>query len=168
VPLSPVLVAGIPVPFHDPAILGIVGVHVLAGLACVVSGILAMFSRKGPGLHAAYGNSYFLAYTVIFFTTSILSFARWHEDYYLFAIGSAGYAAAFIAKLAAVKKRENWKTFHIIGMGTSFMLLLTAFYMDNGRNLPVWKDLPHYMYWLLPNAAGIPVIIYALIRYGKK
>jgi hypothetical protein len=50
-------------------------------------------------------------------------------------------------------------------MGMSFILLLTAFYLDNGRNLPVWKDMPSYAYWLLPNAVGIPLIIYAIIKY---
>ena len=30
---------------------------------------------------------------------------------------------------------------HITGMGTSYVLLLTAFYVDNGKNLPLWRDL---------------------------
>ena len=26
-------------------------------------------------------------------------------------------------------------------MGLSYILLLTAFYVDNGKSLPLWKDL---------------------------
>ena len=42
-------------------------------------------------------------------------------------------------------------------MGTSYVLLLVAFYVDNGKQLPIWKDLPHFTYWLLPIAAGASV-----------
>ena len=50
-------------------------------------------------------------------------------------------------------------------MGLSYVLLLIAFYVDNGKNLPLWKDLPSVVYWLLPSAIGIPLIIWALLRH---
>jgi len=43
--------------------------------------------------------------------------------------------------------------------------LLTAFYVDNGKNLPLWKELPPIAYWILPGAVGIPLIVYALLRH---
>ena len=39
----------------------------------------------------------------------------------------------------------------------------TAFYVDNGKQLPVWKEFPHFTYWLLPLAVGIPLIVRALL-----
>ena len=54
--------------------------------------------------------------------------------------------------------------FHIVGMGASYIALLTAFYVDNGKNLPIWKDLPHVAYWTLPSAVGVPLILRALGR----
>jgi hypothetical protein len=50
-------------------------------------------------------------------------------------------------------------------MGASYILLLTAFYVDNGKNLPVWRTLPHPAYWLLPSAVGLPLVARALARY---
>jgi hypothetical protein len=41
--------------------------------------------------------------------------------------------------------------------------MLVAFYVDNGKQLPLWKDLPHFTYWLLPLAVGIPLIVRALL-----
>jgi hypothetical protein len=41
-------------------------------------------------------------------------------------------------------------------MSASYVLLLTAFYVDNGKHLPVWRSLPHLAYWLLPSAVGLP------------
>jgi hypothetical protein len=37
-------------------------------------------------------------------------------------------------------------------MSASYILVLTAFYADNGKHLPVWQHLPHQTYWLLPSA----------------
>ena len=48
-------------------------------------------------------------------------------------------------------------------MGLSYVLMLVAFYVDNGKQLPLWKDLPHFTYWLLPFALGIPLIVRALL-----
>jgi hypothetical protein len=42
------------------------------------------------------------------------------------------------------------------------VLMLIAFYVDNGKQLPVWKDLGHVIYWLLPLAVGIPLIVRVL------
>ena len=50
-------------------------------------------------------------------------------------------------------------------MSASYILVLTAFYDDNGKHLPVWQYLPHQTYWLLPSAVGLPLIARALARY---
>ena len=50
-------------------------------------------------------------------------------------------------------------------MGTSYIFLLIAFYVDNGKNLPVWRELPPTLYWLLPTVLGAPLIIHALLRH---
>jgi hypothetical protein len=50
-------------------------------------------------------------------------------------------------------------------MGGSFVALFTGFYVDNGPQLPVWRLLPHWLYWVLPAAIGAPLIWLALRRY---
>ena len=50
-------------------------------------------------------------------------------------------------------------------MGGSYIALLTGFYVDNGAQLPLWDRLPHWMYWVLPAAIGIPLISLALRRF---
>ena len=52
-----------------------------------------------------------------------------------------------------------------IGMGGSYIALLTGFYVDNGPFLPLWDRLPHWTYWLLPSLLGIPLIWRALHRF---
>lgn len=51
------------------------------------------------------------------------------------------------------------------GMGLSYIMLLIAFYVDNGPNLPLWRSLPTYAYWLVPSLIGLPILVYALMRH---
>jgi hypothetical protein len=86
----------------------VLGVHVLAGLGCVLTGLAAMVARKGPGRHAYFGTLYYRCLLI------------------------------------------------------SYILLLTAFYVDNGAHLPLWRELPTLVYWLLPAVIGIPLIMVQL------
>jgi hypothetical protein len=52
-------------------------------------------------------------------------------------------------------------------MGGSYIALLTGFYVDNGPFLPLWNQLPHLTYWLLPSIIGVPLIWLALHRYRR-
>ena len=45
--------------------------------------------------------------------------------------------------------------------------MLIAFYVDNGKSLPLWRDLPRFTYWLLPALFGTPLIVWALVRYRQ-
>ena len=51
------------------------------------------------------------------------------------------------------------------GMGLSYVIMLTAFYVDNGKSLPLWNQLPPIAYWVLPAAIGVPLIVRALRRH---
>jgi len=47
-------------------------------------------------------------------------------------------------------------------MSLSYVVMLIAFYVDNGKQLPVWKNLPHFTYWLVPIVVASPLIAWAL------
>jgi hypothetical protein len=49
-------------------------------------------------------------------------------------------------------------------MGTAYVAMLTAFYVDNGPHLPLWDRLPVLAFWLLPSAIGAPIIARAVIH----
>jgi hypothetical protein len=156
-------VAGIEIPSTDPIFLAVVGVHVLLGLASTVAGAVAMLSQKRAGPHPRYGTIYFWCLAGAFVTATGLAAARWAEDYHLFVLGALSFAAAYFGRHARRRRWRNWARLHIAGMGTSYVLLLIAFYVDNGKQLPVWKELPHFTYWLLPAVIGIPLVVRALL-----
>ena len=96
---------------------------------------------------------------------SALSFMRWAENFHLFILGAFSFGAAYLGRAAVRKRWHRWPRYHLTGMGASYILLLTAFYVDNGKNLPLWKELPQIAFWLLPSAVGVPIILYALFRH---
>jgi hypothetical protein len=158
-----ITIAGIEIPSSDPAFLSIVALHVLFGLACTITGIIAMLSPKRSGRHPLFGTIYYWCLLGVFVTASALAAVRWTEDYHLFILGTLAFAAAHLGRMARRKRWSQWVKLHITGMGTSYILLLTAFYVDNGKNLPLWRDLPPITYWLVPAIVGIPLIVRALL-----
>src|SRR5262249_55668424 len=60
------------------------GIHVLFGLAAIVTGACAMLLHKGRGRHSNFGIAYFWCLFGVFVTMSALAFSRWQEDYDLF------------------------------------------------------------------------------------
>jgi hypothetical protein len=117
------------------------------------------------------GTLYYRSLTVVVASAAWLAALRWPQDAYLLVLGTLAFAAATLGRTARRRRwrwrrwRWGWIGLHLTGMSASSILLLTAFYVDNGKNLPVWRALPHLTYWLLPSAIGLPLVARALARY---
>ncbi len=159
------VVAGIAIPSADPVFLGVVAIHVALALVCVVTGAVAMLSRKQPRRHPRFGTVCYWSLAGVFVTASALALVRWSSDYPLLLLGAGAFVAATIGRQARRRRWPGWARIHVTGMGASYVLMLTAFYVDNGKNLPVWRDLPVIAYWLAPTIVGAPVIAWALARH---
>jgi hypothetical protein len=126
-------------------------------------GLIAMLLTKGRGRHSAAGTLYFWCLSVVFLTGATLAFMRWAEDYMLFLLGALSFSLVAVGRFAATRP---WRLrLHAISMGSSYIVLLTAFYVDNGKSLPIWRDLPSVAYWVTPALAGAPLIFRALARH---
>lgn len=159
-----ITVLGIPLPSADPLFLGVVGVHVVFGVCAVAAGAAAMLSPKGRGRHSRFGVMYFWSLFGLFVTMGILSFMRWAEDHLLFILGALAFAAAYIGRQAI---RQRCPRLHLAGMGASYILMVTAFYVDNGKSLPVWRHLPQIAFWIGPSLIGLPLMAYHLVRLPR-
>jgi len=162
---APITVAGIPIPSDAPLFLAVLVIHVAAGLTCVITGAVAMLSPKSAGRHPRFGTFYYWGLIVVFITMGVLSVMRWAQDYHLFILGVLSFTAAFVGRQAAPSRATPRIRVHLIGMGLSYILLLTAFYVDNGKNLPLWRLLPPLAYWLVPLAVGAPIMARVLLRH---
>jgi hypothetical protein len=162
--IEPVVIDGIPIPDNRPLFLAVLAVHVLAGALCVITGAAAAFARKRRGPHPLAGRVYYGSLVVVFVSLAVLSVLRWPANTHLLAIGTVTVAAATAGVWARRRRWPGWLRVHGALMGTSYIGLLTGFYVDNGPNLPFWRDLPHMSYWLLPTVIGAPVVLIALRR----
>lgn len=158
-------VFGIPIPSANPVFIAVVRFHILVGIICVAAGAIAMLSNKRRGRHSSFGTIYYWCLAILVTTAIGLSVVRWAENYHLFILGALSLAAATIARTALRHRLRNWVRLHITGMGLSYILMLTAFYVDNGKNLPLWRNLPQIAFWLLPAALGIPLTMRALLKH---
>lgn len=161
--MSNTLILGIVVPSTDPIFLAIVSVHILFGLGCVLSGLAAMFANKGRGTHSTLGTVYYWFMCGTFATMSTLSFLRWSDDYILFILGLLAFALVNLGRFAIARGLSL--RVHATSMASSYVALLTAFYVDNGRNLPVWRDMPSIAYWMAPTLMGAPILFWVLARH---
>jgi uncharacterized membrane protein HdeD (DUF308 family) len=156
---------GIPIPSDNPLFLTIVGIHIVLGIVCVVSGAVAMLTKKGSRNHTTSGKIYYWGLVLVFISVIPLSIMRWPHNNHLFVLGAFSMLSAFVGRRVARTKKDRWPRGHTILMGLSYVLLLTAFYVDNGRNLPFWNLFPQLFFWVFPAAIGLPIIVYALRKH---
>lgn len=161
-----VVVLGIPIPSSSPLFLSIVAVHVVAGLICTVAGIVAMLTPKRADRHPFAGTVYYWGLVVVFLTMAVLSILRWPHNTHLFVLGILSFGAGVVGRRARRRLWRRWLPVHVTGMAVSYILLLTAFYVDNGPHLPLWRSLPPLAFWLLPSLVGAPLLIWALRRHS--
>jgi hypothetical protein len=74
---------------------------------------------------------------VVVASAAWLAALRWPQDAYLLVLGTLSFAAATLGRTARRRgwqwRRWRWIGLHLTGMSASFILLLTAFYVDNGK-----------------------------------
>ena len=143
------MIDGFPVSFFLPLV-----VHALAGMTAGITGVVNFSVPKRPGRHHRWGARYLWAYTVVFFTAIILSVQHWPADAYLFALATLGYASALCGYAARRFRQDSmvrrivgkqWVVAHIVGMIGSYVVLWTAFYVDNAHVIPGLNQLPRFL-----------------------
>ncbi len=166
------MIDGFPLSFFLPLV-----VHSLAGLTTGITGIVAFSMPKRRGRHPRWGERYLWAYTVVFLTATLLSVQRWEMDAYLFFLAVIGYGFALGGYAARRFRRapwmrrllgKQWIIAHIVGMIGSYIVLWTAFYVDNAHLIPLLNRLPPLTFWVLPTMIGLPFIVLSISRFVPK
>ena len=156
---------GIPLPSNEPAFVLVIIIHIALSLVAVISGIVAMSKEKNAHGHATFGRIYYWSICLAFATVLVLSIMRWPHNIHLLSIGIATTILVLIGRNLAETKKKNWARLHTICMGGSYILLLTGFYVDNGKNLPFWNQFPQWFFWFFPATVGIPIIVRVLKKH---
>ena len=145
----------------------LVGAHILGGLICTLSGVGAMFSDKRRGRHVRFGSIYYWSLCWVCASATLLGALRWSEDYYLVMLGVLSLGSASIGRAARRRRWHGWVNTHLVAMGLSYIVMLTAFCVGEAETLPLINELPHMSYWVLPSLVGMSCIARALLRNRK-
>jgi hypothetical protein len=166
------VIDGLPLTFFLPLV-----VHALAGLTAGVTGVITFSVSKGPGRHHRWGTRYLWAYSVVFLTATLLSVQRWQADAYLFGLAVLGYSLA-LGGYSARRFRQTpwlrqllgewWVIAHLVGMIGSYVVLWTAFYVDNAHLFPGVNRLPTLTFWVAPTLIAAPFLVRSIRRFAPK
>jgi hypothetical protein len=143
----------------------VVFIHIPAGVLATFLGAGAMLAAKGGPAHIWRGRAYLLALAVVCATGLALVATRGPRFLHLAPLGVLAASLGAIGYFARPRPRAS---LHIVGMGLSYIAMLTAFYVDNGPKLPGWRLLPPLAFWILPTFIGAPLIVRAMRRHTRQ
>ncbi len=161
--IGPAIAAG-------PVFLAFLIPHILAGLTATVSGAVVMFSPKGTRRHVRTGIAYYWALSALTVTAAGLTTIHPARDFPLLLLGLLALALASAGRLARRHPRARpWRAWpghapHLLAMAGSYTVMLTAFLVDNGPNIPVAGRLPAIVFALLPWVVAAPLAARSLRR----
>jgi hypothetical protein len=147
------MINGFPLSFFLPLV-----VHILAGLTAGITGVVMFSLPKRRGSHQRWETSYVWAYSVVFL--AVLGYG----------LALNGYAARRFGQEARVGDTlaKQWVVVHIVGMIGSYVVLWTAFFVDNAHKIPGLNQLPPLTFWVLPSLIGLSFLVVSLSRLAPR
>lgn len=137
-------------------------------MICLLTGLLAGFSKKRRGKHTIFGEIYHGSFVFVFISAVVMSIMHWDESAYLFYIGVFSYSLAFLGYLSAKIRWKNWLGTHIGGMLGSYIGIFTATLVVNVHRIPVLNEYPVLWFWFLPTIIGTPIIFLIGRKYSPQ
>ncbi len=133
-------------------------VHVVAGACALLIGPVAMWAPKQIGLHSRMGATFFVAVMAVCVSGGALGALHWETraPFVFIAIGT--FAFALFGYVAAKTRWRHWLLAHVIGQGSAYTAMVTAFVVANWDELTGVPGTDVPAVFLVPMAIGTSAV----------
>jgi hypothetical protein len=145
----------------------LLALHIAAGCLCLLSGAIAILSKKRRGRHTIAGELYHGGFVAILVTSVTMAILHWSTSAYLFYIGIFSYSLAAVGYFARKRRIRGWLGVHIGGMLGSYIAIITAVLVVNAPHTPLLSGIPILWLWFAPTIVGTPLIFLVGRKYKK-
>jgi hypothetical protein len=104
-----------------------------------------MFSEKRRGRHVRLGSIYYWSLCWVCASATFLAALRWSEDYHLVVLGVLSLGSASIGRAARRRRWHGWVKTHVVAMDLSYIVMLTAFYVGEGKTAAREEPPAHFV-----------------------
>lgn len=141
--------------------------HAFAGLFGLLVGPIAMAAKKRKGLHTLSGALYFYLMTAVCTSGALLAVLRWERNWWLFFVAIFSYWFCIRGYVAEKRRPPGWLKIHIGGMLGSYVAMTTAFVVVNVGRVESLKQVPVFLFWILPTVVALPLIKRTVLKYDR-
>lgn len=138
-------------------------IHVGAGALALVVGPLAMWAPKCIGLHSRLGEAFFVMVTAVSLSGGVLAVVHWETRWMFLLIAVGTYAFALLGYVAAKRRWRKWLLAHVIGQGSAYTAMVTAFITANWDDLTGVQGTDAPAVFLVPMFVGSVAVVW-LVR----
>lgn len=129
-------------------------IHIVAGACALLIGPIAMWAPKRIGVHSRVGEIFFVAVTAVCVSGGGLGALHWESraPFVFIAIGT--FVFALLGYAAAKARWQHWLIAHVVGQGSAYTAMVTAFIVANWDELTGTPGTDVPAVFLLPMGIG--------------
>jgi hypothetical protein len=139
------------------------GVHVVAGGLALLLGPVILWAPKRPGLHPRLGEIFFWLVTAVTFSGGALGILFWETRWMFVFIALGTFAFAVLGYVAGRRRWRRWLLAHVIGQGSAYTAMVTAFVVANWDDLTGVEGTETPLVFLVPMFVGTVAVAW-LVR----
>ena len=145
-------------------------IHVAAGGIALVVGPIAMWAPKRAGLHSRLGEVFFVVVSAVCVSGGVLAVTHWDTRWMFLFISIGTYAFALLGYTAGKRRWRNWLLAHVIGQGSAYTAMVTAFIVANWDDVTGTQGTDVPLVYLIPMFVGSVAVVWLVheVRMGRR
>ena len=114
---------------------GLYLLHVVGGGLALLLGPIAMHAEKRIGVHSRVGLLFFIVVLAVSASGGTLAVVHWQDRWPFLFIAIGTVAFALLGYAASKRRWRHWLVAHVIGQGSAYTAMVTAFVVSNWDSL---------------------------------